>query len=61
MITLDISEKDKKLLIEILESSFSEIRMEISNTDNSSYKDQLKKKRNAINKILKTMRGDGIS
>lgn len=54
-INLNLDEKDLKILTEVLENYLSDLSMEITDTDNKEYRENLKSKRLAIQRILKTV------
>ena len=49
--TLELSDKQQELLAEVLKSVLGDLSYEISDTDLSSYKDQLKEKRDELKSI----------
>lgn len=55
MIELKITEDERDILVEILEAFVSDIRMEIADTDNSTFKDKLKARKLSVKKILQQM------
>jgi len=56
MITLQLGTEESELLIEVLESYLSELRMEIANTDSSFFKDKLRAKKEVLKNILGSLR-----
>ncbi len=52
MANLEISAEDGKLLREALESAVSELRYEINNTDAHEYRDKLREKQAALERVL---------
>lgn len=53
---LTLTEEESALLVEILEDYISEIRMEIADTDKSSFKEKLKTQKLAVTKILQQLK-----
>ena len=54
--TLKLSDSEKEILSEELESHLSDLGMEITDTDSMEYREKLKAKRTVIQKILKELR-----
>ena len=54
--TLKLSDSEKEILSEALESHLSDLGMEITDTDSMEYREKLKTKRTVIQKILKELR-----
>lgn len=52
MAQLDLSTADVGALVETLESALSELRYEINNTDAHDYKEQLRVKKDALERVL---------
>ncbi len=52
MIQLDLNAQEKEYLIEALESYLSDLRYEIADTDSMDFREQLKAKKNALEKVL---------
>lgn len=52
MAQLQLTSEEGDILVEILESYLSDIRMEIADTDSTVFKVDLKKKKEVIKKIL---------
>ncbi|BCX88470.1 hypothetical protein MIN45_P0839 [Methylomarinovum tepidoasis] len=52
MIQLDLSDKETKHLIETLESYLSDLRYEIADTDSADFRERLKEKKAALEKVL---------
>ncbi len=52
MIQLDLNPQEKEYLIEALESYLSDLRYEIADTDSMDFREQLKAKKNALEKVL---------
>lgn len=56
MIQLDVSAEERDLLIDILDSAHSELRMEIADTDRKDFRDMLKERKAVIDKVLDALR-----
>jgi hypothetical protein len=52
MAQLDLSTEDVGVLVETLESVLSELRYEINNTDAHDFKEQLREKKDALERVL---------
>ena len=50
---IKLSDSERDILSEVLESYLSDMSMEITDTDSMDYREQLKTKRTVIQKILK--------
>jgi hypothetical protein len=55
-ITITLSDAEKEVLAEALDSYLSDLGMEITDTDSMDYREKLKAKRTVIQKILKEIR-----
>lgn len=51
MILLKLSEDEGALLVELLESEISDLRMEIADTDRREYRDMLKRREDMMKKL----------
>ncbi len=58
MAGLEFSDREVKLVREILQSYFADLRMEIAGTDNKEVRDVLKEKENSIKSILDRLPSD---
>ena len=56
MIHLDLDATERKTLIETLESYLSDLSYEIADTDRFEFREQLKTKRDVLNKILQAVK-----
>ncbi len=54
-INLNIEENDLNILVEVLQNYLSDLSMEITDTDNQDFRETLKNKRLAIQRILKVL------
>lgn len=52
MIHLDLDATERSTLIDVLESYLSDLSFEIADTDRMEFREQLKAKRDVLNKIL---------
>lgn len=52
MITLELTEHERGVLAESIESYLSDLRMEISDTDSMDYREMLKARRDILGRIL---------
>lgn len=52
MFQLDLNPDEKKILISILETCLSDLRMEIADTDSQDYRDVLKQRKGVLSKTL---------
>lgn len=52
MLQLDLNDAEKTYLIEVLESYLSDLRYEIADTDSQDFRERLKEKKAALEKIL---------
>lgn len=54
--SINLSDSEKEILSEVLESYLSDMSMEITDTDSMDYREKLKARRTVIQKILKEIR-----
>ncbi|MBZ5534654.1 MAG: hypothetical protein LAO31_01765 [Acidobacteriia bacterium] len=52
MIHISLTDEEKEVLIQILEEYVSDLRIEISHTDDTSFRTPLKSRKEAIGRIL---------
>ncbi|MDG5814633.1 hypothetical protein QA601_06070 [Chitinispirillales bacterium ANBcel5] len=52
MATVEINQAQTEVLLEVLESTLSELRMEISHTDSPFYKDKLRDRKEELIALL---------
>ncbi len=55
MIQLNLSEHDRKVLIETLQYDINELAYEIGNTDLRSFRDLLKERRRVLGEVLEAL------
>jgi len=56
MIQIDLSDSEKQLLIETLESYLSDLRYEIADTDLQEFREKLKHKKTILEKVLAALK-----
>jgi len=52
---VDLSIEEKRILHGILESTLSDLRMEIADTDSQDFRDMLKKRKAVLQKLLEAL------
>jgi hypothetical protein len=55
MLQIELTDEEQHILKEILESDLSDLRMEICETDDRTFKDMLKNKERVMEKILEML------
>jgi hypothetical protein len=58
MVSLKLTSEDRDILVRILNEYFSELRNEISNTENWEFKKNLKKEEALLNRLLGELKTD---
>lgn len=53
---LNLTEQDAEIIIEVLDSYLSDLSMEITNTDSMEFREKLKSKRVAVQRVLKNLK-----
>jgi hypothetical protein len=56
MINLDLTNEENDILVMVLESYLSDLRMEIADTDSMDFRESLKKKKEVLKKVLETLK-----
>lgn len=56
MKTLELNPEEQQLLVEVLDSTVSDLGMEIADTDQKDYREALKKRKAVLTKILNSLR-----
>jgi hypothetical protein len=56
VISLDLSKEESEILVDVLTSDLSDIRMEIADTDSMDFREQLKRRKAVIEKVLTGLR-----
>lgn len=59
MVQLDLSREEVEVLVEVLETALSDLRMEIANTDSKDFRDMLKGRKAAIEKAIEGLSDSG--
>lgn len=60
MVQIDLDPDERARLAEILEGTLSDLRMEISHTDQKDFRDMLKRRKEVLQKVLDALgRGAG--
>ncbi len=57
MIQLDLDGNERQILITVLDSYLSDLRMEIADTDRLDFRDMLKERKAVLMKVLEVLRG----
>lgn len=57
MIRLDLNEEEREILVMVLESYLSDLRMEIADTDRMDFREMLKKRKAVIQTAIAAVRG----
>jgi hypothetical protein len=60
MIHLDLNEEEKAILLEMLETCISDLRVEITDTDNLDYKTMLKGRKATLIKLFESLQAAEI-
>jgi hypothetical protein len=55
MTHLDLKPEEREVLLEVLEEQLSDLRMELADTDNAGYKDELRKRKEVLDNILNAL------
>lgn len=58
MVQLELTEDDRLILLQVLESCISDLRVEIAGTDNFNYKDMLKQRKEILIKLERALISD---
>lgn len=61
MIQLDLDKAEVRILRETIEAVLSDLRMEIADTDRLDYREMLKGRKQALNKVLEALEGEGAA
>ncbi len=59
MIQLDLSSEEKQVLLELLESTLSDLRMEIADTDRMDFREMLKDRKAVLTKLIEALQPTG--
>jgi uncharacterized protein YlxP (DUF503 family) len=52
---VDLSIEEKRILRSVLESTLSDLRMEIADTDSQDFREMLKKRKAVLQKVLESL------
>ncbi len=55
VIRLDLTREEREILVDVLDTFLSDLRMEIANTDRQDFRDILKKRKAVLLKVLERM------
>lgn len=58
MITIDLTPEEQGMLVEMLETRLADLRMEISDTDSLDFRNELKKRKEALAKLIDALKGE---
>ena len=61
MLNLDLSASEQAIVREVLETALSELSTEISGTDAKEYRDDLKDRREVLQKVIAALGGESRS
>jgi len=56
MIEIDLSEEERTTVVTALDELVSDLRMEIAGTDSQDYRENLKRRKNTLNKLVDALR-----
>ncbi len=59
MIQLDLSDEERRTLLEMVETLLSDLRMEIADTDRKDFRDMLKGRKAILVKLIEALGGSG--
>ncbi len=59
MIQVDLGDEERQILLEVLESALSDLRMEIADTDSMDFRDMLKGRKEVIKKVIGALQAAG--
>lgn len=55
VIRLDLTREEREIMVDVLDTFLSDLRMEIANTDRQDFRDMLKKRKAVLLKVLDRM------
>lgn len=61
MVRLELSARETEVLKDVLEGAVSDLRMEIADTDSKDYRERLKERKQALQRILAEVSGTKVS
>lgn len=56
---LELTARERELIVSALENYLSDLRMEIANTDALDYREMLRQRKEAVSRLLDALRGAG--
>jgi hypothetical protein len=59
MVQLDLSEEERQVLLEVLETALSDLRMEIAHTDRMEFREMLKERKAVLSKAIEALQEAG--
>ncbi len=59
MIQLDLLDEERQVLLELLESALSDLRMEIAHTDRMDFREMLKGRKAVLSKVIEALQPTG--
>ncbi len=59
MIQLDLLDEERQVLLELLESALSDLRMEIAHTDRMDFREMLKGRKAVLSKVIEALQPSG--
>ena len=59
MVHLDLSEEERQILLEVLETALSDLRMEIAHTDRMEFREMLKERKAVLSKAIEALQEAG--
>ncbi len=59
MVQLDLSEEERQILLEVLETALSDLRMEIADTDRMEFREMLKERKAVLSKAIEALQEAG--
>jgi hypothetical protein len=59
MVQLDLSEEERQILLEVLETALSDLRMEIADTDRMDFREMLKERKAVLSKVIEALQEAG--
>ena len=60
MITLSMTDEERTLLADVVESYLADLRMEIGDTDSKDYREMLKDRKEILLKILSILQSEAL-
>jgi len=58
VLELDLDREEREILVDLLETSLADLRMEIGHTSPPAYRDMLRKRKKVLEKTVACLRGD---